>query len=131
VAAASAAEITLPVRLIACAIAMLPLGALVYGLASARRCFIAFAAGHIFSSEPVGQLKTFALAVACSALLKPIAGAALSVILSIDAVSGKRTLALSVGSDTLISLIFAGTVAVIAWTMAEAIDIADENKQFV
>jgi hypothetical protein len=131
VAMASAAELSLPMRLGGFAIAMVPLGALIYGLASARRCFMAFAAGIIFSSEPVNRLKAFALAIAWSALLKPVAGAALSIIISVYIGSGARTLALTVGSDTLVSLIFAGTVAVIAWILAEAIDIADENKQFV
>lgn len=118
-------------RALGFAISMVPLGALIYGLLSARRCFAAFAVGEIFSNTPIKWLKTFSIAVAASALLKPLAGAALSVLLSSRNPAGQKMLALNVGSDTLIALIFAGTVAVIAWVMAEALDIADENKQFV
>ena len=128
---ASATEIDIFVRLLAFGISMVPLGTLIYGLLSARRCFDAFATGQIFSREPIGRLKAFSIAVAASAILKPVAGAALSVLLSFSNVAGAKTLALNIGSETLIALIFAGTVAVIAWVMTEALEIADEHKQFV
>ncbi|WP_257169836.1 DUF2975 domain-containing protein [Bradyrhizobium sp. SRS-191] len=124
-------EIGLFTRALAFSIAMVPLGTLIWGLLSGRRCFQAFAAGRIFSGESIQQLKAFAIAVAASALLKPLAGAALSVVLSFHNQPGAKTLALSLGSDTLMALIFAGTVAVIAWVMTEALEIDDENKQFV
>lgn len=131
IATASPAELELGVRALAFLLAMIPLGALAYGLLSARRCFIAFADGHIFSRQPIGHLRTFAIAIAASALLKPFAGAALSVLLSASSTTGTRTLAFAIGSDTLIALIFSGMVAIIAWVMAEASDLADENQQFV
>ncbi|MBB6254135.1 DUF2975 domain-containing protein [Nitrospirillum iridis] len=124
-------ELDFSARALAFGISMVPLGALIYGLLNARRCFDAFAAGQIFSSEPIGRLKAFSIAVAASAILKPFTGAALSLFLSFNNSGEVRTVALSIGSDTLIALIFAGTVAVIAWVMTEALDIADENKQFV
>lgn len=119
------------VRLLAFAISMVPLAVLTYGFLSARHCFIAFAAGQIFSTEPVRRLMEFSICVALAAFLKPVAGAALSVLLSSTSASGARMLALSFSSDTLIALIFAGTVAVIAWVMAEAIEVNDENQQFI
>jgi hypothetical protein len=128
---APVADIDVLIRTLAFTISMIPLGTLIYGFLNARRCFVAFAAGEIFSSEQVKRLKAFSIAAAVSGLLKPLAGAALSVLLSFSNLAGRRTLALNIGSDTLIVLIFAGTVAVIAWVMAEAIDISDENKQFV
>jgi hypothetical protein len=128
---APATEIDILVRLLAFGISMVPLGTLIYGLLSARRCFASFAAGRIFSSESIKHLKAFSIAVAGSALLKPFAGAALSVLLSSRAAPGSMTMALNIGSDTIIALIFAGTMAIIAGVMAEALDIADENKQFV
>lgn len=117
-------------RVTGLAISMLPLAALICGLFGARKCFRAFADGRIFSAEAVGGLRTLAISVAVSAILKPLSGAALSVLLSGSA-GGGRTLALTFSSDTLLALIFAGTVAVIAWVMGEAITIADENAQFV
>ncbi|MGJ4998050.1 DUF2975 domain-containing protein [Bradyrhizobium sp. HKCCYLS3077] len=124
-------EIDPSTRALAFAIAMIPLGTLIWGLLSGRRCFDAFAAGRIFSRDSIRQLRAFAIAVAASALLKPLAAAALSVVLSLQQPAGPKTLALSMGSDTPLALIFAGTVAVIAWVMTEALEIADENNQFV
>lgn len=120
-------------RLSAFLIAMIPLGALIIGLLSARRTFRHLAQVQVFSTKTVCGLKSFAVAVACSALLKPIAEAALSVlsVLLSSQAAGQKSLVLTVGSDRLLSLIFAGTVAVIAWIMAEAVSIADENKQFI
>ncbi len=112
-------------------ISMIPLSALIFGLMQARRCFTEFAGGRIFSMQTVSALKAFSIAIAVSAVLKPLAGAALSLLLSSAAVSGRRTLALTVGSDTLLTLLFAGMVAVIAWVMTDAVAIADENAQFV
>ncbi len=135
-AAASVNGATLPdigwnLRLGGFAISMIPLSALIYGLMQARRCFTEFASGRIFSMQTVGGLKAFSIAIAVSALLKPLAGAALSLLLSSVVVSGGRTLALTVGSDTLLTLLFAGMVAVIAWVMTDAVALADENAQFV
>jgi hypothetical protein len=135
-AAASVSGATPPdigwnLRLGGLAISMIPLSALIYGLMQARRCFTEFAGGRIFSMQTVGGLKVFSIAIAVSALLKPLAGAALSLLLSLAVVSGGRTLALTVGSDTLLTLLFAGMVAVIAWVMTDAVALADENAQFV
>ncbi|MBS0535727.1 MAG: DUF2975 domain-containing protein [Proteobacteria bacterium] len=126
-----ATELDVTVRALGFVVAMLPLAALIYGLLSARRCFKAFAAGDIFSRRTIGHLMAFAVAVAGSAFLKPFTGAAMSVLLSASVATGTKTLAFHIGSDTLIALIFAGAVAIIAWVMTEAADLSDENKQFV
>lgn len=118
-------------RAAAFAISMVPLGALIFGLLSARRCFAGLATGRIFTPRTIGGLQALSMGVAASAVLKPLAGAALTVLLSWDNPDGAKTLVLAVGSDTLISLLFAGIVAVFAWIMAEAVEISDENNQFV
>lgn len=125
------AELGLPVRLAGFAFAMVPLAALVLGLLSARRCFACFAAGRIFSAEAARGLRGFALGVGASALLKPLAGAALSLLLGAASPEQTRTLVLSVGSDTLLSLLFAVMVAIVASVLVSAADIAAENEQFV
>jgi hypothetical protein len=127
----SAREIGFGVRSLCFIIAMVPLGVLVFGLMSARRSFNAFAAGRFFCVDAVGGLQRFSLAILAETLLKPFAGAALSLLLSAGDPSGTKTLAFSVGSDTLLALVFAGTIAAIAWVMTQAIAIADENAQFV
>ncbi|MDH7795438.1 MULTISPECIES: DUF2975 domain-containing protein [unclassified Beijerinckia] len=124
-------ELGFVIRALAFLISMVPLSALIYGLMNARQCFAAFAAGHIFSAETAGRLRNFAVAIIASAVLKPFAGAALSVLLSWHGSPGTKSLVFNVGSDTLLGMIFGGTVALIAWVMREAMTIADENAQFI
>lgn len=129
--AAPPAGLDAHLRLGAFAISMIPLGALIYGLLAARRCFATFAAGQIFSREATRSLRSFALAMAASALLQPPTGAALSLLLSAAGPSPGRSLVLEVSSGTLLSLVFAAMVAIIAWILSEATEVADENAQFV
>jgi len=124
-------EIGLALRLAGFAISMIPLGALIAGLMSARRCFGHFSAGRIFSADAARSLRGFAYGVGASALLKPLAGAALSVLLSALSPDQTRSLVLDIGSDLLLSLLFAAMVAVIAGVLVEAADLAAENDQFV
>jgi hypothetical protein len=120
-----------PVRLAGFALAMIPLAALVLGLLSARRCFASFAAGRIFSVDAARGLRGFALWVGASALLKPVAGAALSLLLGATSPGETRSLVLSIGSDTLLTLLFAAMVALVASVLVKAAEIAAENEQFV
>lgn len=112
-------------------VSMLPLGATVFALLKLRGCFQAFARGAIFQAGPIRDLKAFAIAIAASALLKPVAGALLSLLLSRAAAGGQLRLVLQFGSDQILALMLAGAVAVAAWIFAEAIAIAEENAQFV
>lgn len=123
--------ISFPARLAAFAVAMLPLGALIAGLLCARRCFTCFAAGAIFSGDAARSLRGFALGVGASALLKPVAGAALGLLLSMLSPAGTHSLVLNIGSDMLLSILFAAMVALIAGVLVEAAEIAAENDQFV
>lgn len=113
------------------AISFVPLGCLILALMSARRCFNAFAVGNIFGQDAVKGLRNFALGLLVSVLLKPISAAALSVLLSSDAPAGQHRLTLGFGSDTMLALLAAGIIAVIAWVMAEASTLAEENAQFI
>jgi uncharacterized SAM-binding protein YcdF (DUF218 family) len=112
-------------------ISFVPLACLILALISARRCFYAFAGGNFFGQDAVKGLRNFALGLLASALLKPFSAAALSVLLSSDAPAGQHRLTLGFGSDTMLALLAAGIVAVIAWVMAEASALAEENAQFI
>ena len=118
-------------RLASMAISALPLACLIWGLRRARRCFETFAEGRFFTLENIHRLRDFAIAVFASTLLKPLAGAALSILLSWQTYATGKTLIVNFGSDSLLALLFAGLIAVIAWVMAEATAIADENAQFI
>ena len=112
-------------------ISFAPLACLIVALMAARRCFGAFAAGDFFGQEAVKGLRNFALGLFASALVKPFSAAALSVLLSWDAPVGQHRLMFGFGSDELLALLAAGIIAVIAWVMAEASALAEENAQFI
>ena len=76
-------------------------------------------------------LRKFALGLLASALLQPFSAAALSVLLSSDAPAGQHRLTLGFGSDTMLALLAAGIVSVVAWVLAEASALAEENAQFI
>jgi hypothetical protein len=77
------------------------------------------------------SLRGFAFGVGASALLKPLAGAALSLLLSSLSPARTHSLVLNIGSDSLLSLLFAAMVAIIARVLVEAANGAAENEQFV
>lgn len=118
-------------RLAGFAISFVPLACLVFALMAASRCFSAFAAGHFFGQGAIKNLRYFSLGLLASALLKPLAAAALSVLLSSDAPAGQHRLTLGLDSDTMLTLLAAGIIAVITWIMAEASALAEENEQFI
>lgn len=113
------------------AISFIPLACLVAALLAARRCFRIFATGEFFNHQAANGLKGFAVGLLASALLKPVSGAALSVLLSLDAPAGQHRLALGIDSDTILMVLGAGIIAVIAWVLAEASALAEENAAFV
>ncbi len=120
-----------PVRLASLAISALPLICLVWGLLRVRGCFRGFAAGRFFTAENVGRLRDLAIAMLASTLLKPLVGAVLSIMLSWKTYASGKAVVISLNSDTLLALLFAGLIAVTAWVMAEANSIAEEHAQFV
>lgn len=126
-----AVEIAPAFRLAAAAIACVPLAVLCYGLVSARRSFRTVADGNAMSAEVVKGLRDLSIAMLVSTLLKPAAGAAIGMLFNAAAGAGRWSLSLQVGSDTLIALIVAGTLAILATVLADAIEIAKENAQFV
>ncbi|CCV13516.1 DUF2975 domain-containing protein [Mesorhizobium sp. STM 4661] len=113
------------------AISFAPLSCLILALMAARRCFGAFAVGNFFGPDAIKGLRNFALGLLASALLKPFSAAALSVLLSWDAPAGQHRLTFGFGSDTMLTLLAAGIIAVIAWVMTEASVLAEENAQFI
>jgi hypothetical protein len=124
-------EIGFGVRLMAFLISAVPLACLIWGLLQAGRCFDVFATGTFFTDEPARHLRAFAIAILVSALLKPFAGAALSLLLSTSSLAGRRAVIVNVSSDMLIAFVIAGLIAVVAWVMAQARTLADENAQFI
>ncbi|WP_404406294.1 DUF2975 domain-containing protein [Pelagibacterium halotolerans] len=113
------------------ALSMIPGGVLIFGLVRLRACLAAFLSGAIFSSTASAGLRDFAIGIGASALARPFVSALLSVVLSWSAPPGQRMIVFSISSDTILFVLFAGTIAAAAWVMQQAARIAEENAQFV
>ena len=118
-------------RVLGFLVTMVPTGVVIYGLLCLRRLFRLYEAGEIFSADAARCLKRFAVAVTLQALLRPLAGAAISVIVTFHHPPGERMLTLSLGGGEYAALLLGGLLLVIAWIMGESARIADENRQFV
>lgn len=136
-AAGAGAGVTLPLadqpgwRLItAGALALLPVLAMAWALLRAGRCLSALARGEHFSSPVVDDLRGFAARV----VLASAAGTfvpTLIVLLLTWGRPGQTVLSLSVGSQHLILLLFAGVTWQIARVMAKAVALAEDHAQIV
>lgn len=130
-----AGEQALPVgqwqRVVAVLVGMLPVAGMAYGLARAWRCFAGFARGAVFSLGTVQHLRGFASGLLGSSVAGLLAPTLLSVLLTWEAPAGQRSLAVALGGQHLLMLLFAGIVWQIAHAMARAIEIADDNAQIV
>lgn len=110
---------------------LLPVTLLMIGLGQARQCFRRFVAGEVFSAYTVRCLRRFAGWVTASVAAGMVTATAISVLLTLNNPPGLRHLAISIGSDQLFTLFFAGMVWLMAAVIGEAMELADENAAFV
>lgn len=108
-----------------------PLALLLTGVNQARRCFVLFAQGRVFTAQATDLLRRFAGWVAGAALAALVAGAATSVLLTLHNPIGQRHLAIGIGSDHLFTLFFAGLVWLMAAVIGQGQALAEENQGFV
>ena len=118
-------------RLLAFLASMVPAGIGIYGLIALRRLFGAYSDGALFAAGNALDLRTFALSVAASAFAKIVVGPVLSVIVSWHNPPGTRVLEISVRSNDLGALFVGCLFLVVAWIMAEAQRLAEDNAQIV
>lgn len=118
-------------RALAFLVTMIPGAIGMYGLAALRRLFDAYRQGAIFAAGNALYLRAFAVSVVAGAITKMAIVPVLSVVLSWHNPPGGRALAIAVSSDD-IGALFAGLLfLVVAWIMAEAQRLADDNAQIV
>lgn len=127
----AALDITLAQKCLAVAIGVLPVCCASYGLVCAMRCFAGFSQGEYFSLRTVKYLRGFAAGIFASVIMGLLASALMSLVLTVGAPAGRRALSLGLGSNELLTLLFAGMVWQIAAIMAKAVALAEENAQFV
>ncbi|OYT93051.1 MAG: hypothetical protein CFE43_05980 [Burkholderiales bacterium PBB3] len=116
---------------VAFSIGMLPVCCMSYGLLRARQCFMGFVRGETFSLGTVIHLRGFAAGLLVSSLTGLVAPPLMTVLLTWGAPEGQRSMAVALGAQHLLMLLFAGIVWQIAHVMSRAIEIADENAQIV
>lgn len=121
----------MPQRLGAALITVLTVLPLAWGLLRLRVCFIEFAQGRPFAARGIAGLRDFATGMVLAAIAKLIGFTLLTLVLTWNAPPGMRQLAIQINSDMLIMVLFAATVASLAWAMERAAAIAEENSQFV
>ena len=118
-------------RLLAFLVSMVPGAIAVYGLLALRRLFTAYRDGAIFAVGNALELRTFAFSVVGSVLVNIVTGPVLSVIVSWHNPPGTRELAITLRSDDLAALFVGCLFLVVAWIMAEARRLAEDNAQIV
>lgn len=124
-------SLPLPVFSIGLVVALIPAMIAVVALSRLRRLFGLYSAGRIFDLAAVTCLRQFAWTVLLMAVIQPLVGALLSVIITLDNPPGQRALALSFGSAEVAAALLGGLMVVIAWVMREGCRLSEENEQIV
>lgn len=119
------------VQMLGLLITAVPLAILAYGLLEVRRIFCDFADGELITPALAPRLERFGAAVTLQALLNPVAGALLSVLLTLGNPPGQRMLALSLPSHDVVSVLVGLLIIAIGSVMREAARIAEEHASFV
>ena len=128
---AMALDVTLTQRSLAMLLGMVPVCFASYGLVCAMRCFSGFSQAEYFSLRTVRCLRGFAAGIFASVVAGFFVSMLISVVLTASAPVSQRALMVGLGSNELLTLLFAGMVWQIAAVMAKAVALAEENAQFV
>ena len=123
--------LTLGIRLLAFAVGMLQAAIAIFAVWRLRQLFALYAEGLIFTADNTRWLRQFAAAVLTFAVAKPITGALLSVVLTLDNPPGQRQLAVTFGSSELTTLFIGCVFLIIAWIMDEARTLAEEQAEII
>ena len=109
----------------------LPLCLLLVGLWHARHCFVQFAAGYVFTAAAMTDLRRFAGWAMASAGADIVCRALVSMLITLQNAPGQRQLAIGIGSDQILLLLFAFMVWLMAAVIGAGRALADENAGFV
>jgi len=104
---------------------------LMWGLFQLRGLFLCYAAGDVFSQAASRFLSRFALALLLDAGAKVLSRTVQVLLLTMDSPPGQRALSIGISSDEIGKVFLGVTFMVVAWVMAEAAKVADENRSFL
>jgi Protein of unknown function (DUF2975) len=116
--------------MLAAVMGMVPVALMSYAMMIAYRCFSGFARGEYFTRAVVQRLRSFARVMFGAALACIIVPPVIGLIVTLGG-PGKASLVVSLSSQHLVLLVFAGVVWQMANVMAKAVELAEENAQFV
>lgn len=127
------AHVTLdgPTRFMGFIVSMVPLGVLFYALHQAYRLFDAYRLGEVFPECAPKRLRHIGLSMLVLALLRPVTGALLSLLLTAANVPGEKMLVIGLGLDDYMIAVFGGLILAIGHVMVEARRLADDSRQIV
>lgn len=118
-------------RLAGALVTCIPVALMMRGLWEARLCFKQFAAGQVFTKQAVQRLRGFAGWIMASSLASILIEPVISVVLTFNNAAGNRQVAIGVGTDHVLTLLFAAVVWVMAAVIAQGQVLAEENSSFV
>ncbi len=120
-----------PSLLLGFAISLIPGGISILAFWRLRALFGLYEQGQIFTAGSIRSLRGFAIAIILFAIAKPLANALLSMALTLSNPPGQKMLAISVGSSDLTTAFIGCVFLIIAWTMDEGRELAEEQAQIV
>ena len=108
-----------------------PVALMLLGLWQARQCFLQFSHGQVFTRQAVQRLRAFAAWALAASVADMLTSPVLSVLLTLHNPPGARHLAVGIGTDHVLSALFAAMVWVMASVIAHGQALAEENASFV
>jgi len=129
----SGSDVVLDVRarVLGFLISTLPFSLLFYALYQAFCLFAGYRRGEFFTSRAARRLRHIALSVIGGIFLKPLVQAALSAALTYGAGHGNRLIVMGFSSQGYLMGALGGLLLAIAYVMAEAVRIAEENQKII
>jgi hypothetical protein len=123
--------ITPLIHLMAVAASMPGIGVGLFALLQVWHLFGAYGRGIVFGSEATERLRRLGWALMITAALRPLTQTVLILLLTLYNPPGQRQLLLSVDWQDYLALLFGGLLMAMAWAMAEASQLEQENASFV
>ncbi|MFP5391957.1 MAG: hypothetical protein ACLGI6_10505 [Gammaproteobacteria bacterium] len=118
-------------RVIAAAVAMVPIAFIVLGLQRVRSCLAHFADGRFFTEAAIDGLRGFAAAMLYAGIAGMATPSLLSLVLTAANGPGQHQLVVSLNTGQLLMILIAALVWIVTSVMVHAAAIEAENQQFI
>lgn len=124
-------DFTLAARLRCMGVSLIPVGLWLVALWHLWKLFACYGRQQVFTLAAVSHLRRFSWAFLALAAAEPLSRALMSVAISWDNPPGQRQLMLTLGSNDYQLLLCAAVFVTVAHVMAQALQVAEENQQFI